>query len=109
MTRWAITDYTATTALGSGRAAMLQALREGRSGLAHTTFETARLDSWIGQAPGLQGAVYGLVLYGVYDFTNRAILEKWSLRLALADVAWGMVLNGTMTAALHWLAPGTRN
>ena len=53
MTRWAVTDYTATTALGSGRAAMLQSLREARSGLAHTSFETATLDSWIGMVPGL--------------------------------------------------------
>ena len=36
MTRWAITDYTATTALGAGRDAMLKSLRAGRSGLAHT-------------------------------------------------------------------------
>lgn len=51
----------------------------------------------------LWGAIYGLVLYGVYDFTNRSILEKWSLQLALADVAWGMTLCGTATLALHWL------
>lgn len=54
MTRWAISDYTATTALGAGRDATLQALRAGRSGLAHTTFETAQLDSWIGMVPGLE-------------------------------------------------------
>jgi uncharacterized membrane protein len=53
----------------------------------------------------LWGAVYGLVIYGVYDFTNRAILEKWSLTLTLADVAWGMTLCGTASLVLHWLAP----
>ena len=59
-------------------------------------------DSSVWQAL-MWGALYGLVLYGVYDCTNRSILEKWSLRLTLADVAWGMVLNGTASALLQWL------
>lgn len=54
------------------------------------------------------GALYGLVLYGVYDFTNRAILEKWSLSLTLRDIAWGMTLCGISTALMHWLVPGER-
>jgi uncharacterized membrane protein len=56
----------------------------------------------------LWGALYGLVLYGVYDLTNRSILEKWSLALTLADIAWGMVLCGTTTAILQWLAPAVQ-
>jgi uncharacterized membrane protein len=56
----------------------------------------------------LWGGLYGLVVYGVYDFTNRAILEKWSLQLAVADVVWGMVLCGVSTLLLHWLAPGAK-
>jgi len=53
------------------------------------------------------GALFGLVLYGVYDFTNRSILEAWSLRLTLADVAWGCTLCGfgaaMMRLADRWL------
>jgi len=53
------------------------------------------------------GAVYGLVLYGVYDLTNLAVLEKWTVRMTLADIAWGCVLCGTMSAAMrlidNWL------
>jgi uncharacterized membrane protein len=52
------------------------------------------------------GALYGLIVYGVYDFTNRAIIDRYSLTLTLADWAWGMVICGTTTAILHWLAPG---
>jgi 3-oxoacyl-[acyl-carrier-protein] synthase-1 len=70
--RWAITDYTATTALGTGRAAMLQALREGRSGLTHTTFETAQLDSWIGPVPGLDDVVLPPELQR-YDCRNNRL------------------------------------
>lgn len=49
----AVTDYTLATALGAGRAATLAALREGRSGLARRAFETARLDTWIGEVAGV--------------------------------------------------------
>ena len=57
----------------------------------------------------LWGAIYGLVVYGVYDFTNRSILEKWSWQLALADLAWGMTLCGVSSALLQWfLPPGSR-
>jgi uncharacterized membrane protein len=51
------------------------------------------------------GAIYGLVVYGVYDFTNRSILQKWSWQLTLADLAWGMALCAISSAALQWLLP----
>jgi uncharacterized membrane protein len=51
------------------------------------------------------GAAFGLVLYGVYDLTNLAILEKWTLRVTLADMAWGMVLCGTSALVMR-LADG---
>ena len=35
------------------------------------------------------GFMFGLVVYGVYDFTIGAVLEKWSMSLALLDVLWG--------------------
>lgn len=38
------------------------------------------------------GAAFGLVLYGVYDFTNLAVLEKWTIRVTLVDITWGVVL-----------------
>jgi uncharacterized membrane protein len=37
----------------------------------------------------LYGAVFGLVVYGVYDFTAGAVLEKWDIPISLQDVAWG--------------------
>jgi len=50
-----------------------------------------------------RGAVFGLVLYGVYDLTNLAILEKWSLRMTLADIAWGCVLCGTISTVMKFV------
>lgn len=49
----ALTAFTATSALGVGCAPLLAALREGRSGLKPCDFEGARLDTWIGEVPGV--------------------------------------------------------
>lgn len=35
------------------------------------------------------GLTFGIILYGVYDFTLGAILKKWNIKLAIVDVAWG--------------------
>jgi uncharacterized membrane protein len=47
------------------------------------------------------GAIFGLVLYGVYDLTNLAVIEKWTLRMTIADIAWGCVLSGTMAVFMR--------
>ena len=44
---------TASSALGSGLDAQLQALRTGQTGLKPCDFETATLDTWIGEVSGL--------------------------------------------------------
>jgi len=35
------------------------------------------------------GLTFGIVLYGVYDFTSGAVLTKWNKKLAIVDVIWG--------------------
>lgn len=49
----AVGAYTVASALGRGRGATWQALREGRSGLAPQVFETAALDTWLGVVDGV--------------------------------------------------------
>lgn len=39
------------------------------------------------------GGIYGLILYGVYDLTNLAILADWPLKLTIVDILWGISLN----------------
>ena len=48
-----------------------------------------------------RGALFGLVVYGVYDFTNYSTLQQWPLMLALADVAWGAVASAACAAAVQ--------
>jgi 3-oxoacyl-[acyl-carrier-protein] synthase I len=52
----AVTAYTATSALGRGIGAMLDALRHGRSGLKPNDFDRAELRAWIGRVAGLEEA-----------------------------------------------------
>jgi len=40
------------------------------------------------------GAIFGLVVYGVYDLTNLAILANWTLKLTVVDILWGIFVNG---------------
>ncbi len=46
-----------------------------------------------------RGALLGLVVYGVYDLTNLAVLKGWTVAVTAADVAWGIVVCGASTAA----------
>ena len=50
------------------------------------------------------GALFGLVVYGVYDFTNYSTLRQWPLVLALADVTWGAVASAGCAAAVRMVA-----
>lgn len=35
------------------------------------------------------GLTFGIVLYGVYDFTAGSVFKKWDTKLALFDITWG--------------------
>ncbi len=50
----------------------------------------------------LAGALYGLIVYGVYDLTNFSTLKGISLNLALIDIAWGVALCGAVSMAAVW-------
>lgn len=41
----------------------------------------------------------GLVIYGVYEFTNSALFTKWKLLTVLMDTLWG----GCLLAITTWL------
>ncbi|MFN7981661.1 MAG: DUF2177 family protein [Vicinamibacterales bacterium] len=49
------------------------------------------------------GALFGLVVYGVYDLTNYSTLTNYPLRLTIVDMLWGAVACGTVALiAFSW-------
>jgi uncharacterized membrane protein len=50
------------------------------------------------------GALLGLVVYGVYDFTNYSTLRQWPFVLTLADTAWGTAACAIASAAVRFVA-----
>lgn len=109
----AIRAYTVTTAVGRGRAALLQALRARRSGLKHCDFRphpgAAQLDTWIGEVEGLDAvalppgnerfncrnnrlAWLGLQQDGFLDAARAAVTRHGARRVA--------VIIGTSTSGL---------
>jgi uncharacterized membrane protein len=49
------------------------------------------------------GALFGLVVYGVYDFTNYSTLRQWPFVLTLVDVAWGTCASAACAAVVRWV------
>lgn len=45
-----------------------------------------------------RGSILGLVIYGVYDWTNLALVANWPPQIALMDMAWGALLCGCAAA-----------
>lgn len=70
-------------AIGLVVLAVAPALKEGAAGRA-----------------ALNGLVFGAVAYATYDLTNQATLRTWSMKVTVADVAWG----ACATALAAWAA-----
>lgn len=45
----------------------------------------------------IKGAIFGLVLYGVYDYTNLATINDFGFYEAFVDTLWGTVLCALIT------------
>jgi uncharacterized membrane protein len=43
-------------------------------------------------AAGIRGAFLGAVIYGIFEFTNHALVSNWPIAVVFADLAWGVVL-----------------
>jgi len=45
--------------------------------------------------------VLGLVIYGVYEWTNYSIIKKWRVQTVIKDTLWGGVLFATTTWVVY--------
>ena len=46
----------------------------------------------------LMGAALGLVAYGTYDLTNLAVINGFTTKIAIIDLAWGTFVSGITSA-----------
>jgi uncharacterized membrane protein len=53
----------------------------------------------LGQSFAL-GAAFGCVVYGVYDLTNLAVIDKWTVRMTAIDIAWGSLICGLIAIVM---------
>lgn len=49
----------------------------------------------------VNGALLGLIIYGVFDLTNRAILDLYPMQMAIVDMIWGTLLFTTVAGIQH--------
>ena len=56
-------------------------------------------DSWAYAL--LAGAVLGLVAYGTYNLTNRAVLDRFPASIIPIDMAWGVAATATCAVATY--------
>lgn len=54
-----------------------------------------------------RGTILGLIIYGVYDLTNLALIRDWPIAMSLIDMIWGAALCGT-SAGIHALFMNSR-
>ena len=52
----------------------------------------------------LFGALLGLIVFGVYEMTNMAVLKNYPLPFALVDMVWGTFAFGSVTLIVKWTA-----
>jgi uncharacterized membrane protein len=47
---------------------------------------------WIRSSIGW-GALFGAIVYAIYDLTNYSLFSGWPLHVTCVDIAWGGVIN----------------
>lgn len=118
MTELVLKEYTATSCIGRGRLAMLEALRGQRGGLAPCTFETATIDTWTGEVRGIDDERLPASLRS-FDCRNNRLAQLGLRQDGFADAVaqsvgrWGRrrvgVFLGTSTSGILQTELGYRH
>ena len=51
--------------------------------------------------------MWGFITYGIFDFTNLSIFQKYPLELAMIDSIWGGILVATSVIMTHYICNST--
>lgn len=49
------------------------------------------------------GGIFGLVVYGVYDFTAASVFKNWDIQLAIIDILWGTFVSALVPLIVVYL------
>jgi len=52
--------------------------------------------------PVSEAFLLGALVYGVFEFTNKAIFKKWEYMTVALDTLWGGILFGLVTQGTYW-------
>lgn len=53
--------------------------------------------------PVYEAFILGVVLYGVFDFTNLALFNKYDFNIGLIDTLWGGILLASTTYITYYI------
>lgn len=55
------------------------------------------------QSSLIYGMIFGLVVYGVYGMTAKALLSSWTWEVTILDLVWGGILYFTVAMIYSYL------
>ena len=67
-------------------------------------FVYPRIDkkSWI-KSSLIFGFMFGIIAYGIFDFTNLSLFKKYPLKLAIIDTIWGGILCASVVFICYYI------
>ena len=48
----------------------------------------------------IKGALFGLIVYGVFNGTNYSIFRSWGIKTSLIDTCWGIFICGVVSGTI---------
>jgi len=71
-------------------------------GLYNYVYKNININNWKNDTLS-KGFIFGIILYGVFDFTNLAIFSNYSFATAMIDTLWGGALMALTTNFVYYL------
>lgn len=71
-------------------------------GLYYFVYKRVNRSNWKNELL-INGFLFGIVIYGVFDFTNLSIFSRYRLDIALVDTIWGGILMALTATIVYYL------
>jgi uncharacterized membrane protein len=52
----------------------------------------------------LWGFLWGFIVYGIFDFTNLVLFEKYTFKVAIFDALWGGIMTATSLLITYFIS-----